>query len=560
MAGMQILIISSIGEDTLLGSIAAKLMQRKQDANKHYDVPMTESMKQFEVVCKNEVLPSAINRVSALVVEHSDVIKRTVVAASFGVQPPVVVEVEDAVLSNETPSEELEREIALQMMTFSQTNEDAQCFTKALAACRHRVDNQPTNGYATTSIGNRVPPLPPSSAIAAAVVVDPIRDQNSILRFSAQFGINSPRPVATGYRKMRYSTLLHGQISGCDVYVHFDQECGAHVVLLQGPAREILSRCGKVRRDSTMTIFPLETNDLLKLQDMVFDLEGRGQTVMSFAELYLDPTIYPVGVKFDIENFNFPTSNMCYLGSLGLVEKLHPEVVLMGSFARTADVRLLIPTVDVQFPNDMIGENDVESTHDSELDDESADVKYICKVPVALREASTGEVFELEACVYRSKVLSISNTLSQWRQILTEHAIVIFDGCSPAQTDLLVETLQELGECVGLVASGSANALALSNCDVGFTIPGHDIVDLSEEAADVILGSLTCPRSDAIRLIEVAKKLPGHETPRIQLEPSAATSNTMMTNLFRESIGIGKALGMRDDELKICFENALNGT
>lgn len=546
----------------MLGSIAAKLLQRKQDANKHYDVPLTESMQQFEVVCKNEVLPSAINRVSALVVEHSDVLKRTVVAASFGVQPPVVVEVEDVVLSNETPSEELEREIALQMMTFSQNNEDAQCFTKALAACRHRVDNQPSNGHATGSIGDRVPPLPSSSAIAAAVVVDPIRDQNSILRFSAQFGINSPRPVATGYRKMRYSTLLHGQISGCDVYVHFDQECGAHVVLLQGPAREILSRCGKVRRNGTITISPLETNDLLKLQDMVFDLEGRGQTVMSFAELYLDPTIYPVGVKFDIENFNFPTSNMCYLGSLGLVEKLHPEVVLMGSFARTADVRLLIPTVDVQFPNEMIGENDVESTHDSELDDESADgnhVKCICKVPVALREASTGEIFELEACVYRSKVLSISNTLSQWRQILTEHAVVIFDGCSPAQTDLLVETLQELGECVGLVASGCANALALSNSDVGFTIPGHDIVDLSEEAADVILGSLTCPRSDAIRLIEVAKKLPGHETPRTQLEPSAATSNTMMTNLFRESIGIGKALGIRDDELKTCFENALNG-
>lgn len=572
--------LDSTGKDTVLGTISEALLQKQKDGSKRGEVALTETMKQFEVMCKNEVLPSAINRISTLVVEHSDVIKRTVIAASFGVNPTVIIELEDLVLANETSSDELEREIALQMVNYCSASEDAALFTKALAACRHRVESVPSsgagfaNGNAPSSdpcdaVGGsqRVPSLPASSPIAAPVVVDPLRDQNAILRFCAQFGMNSPRNVSAANRKMRYSTLLHAQISGCEVYVHFDQECGAHVVLLQGPAREILSRCGKVRRDGTSTMSALETADLQKIQDMVMDLEARDQTVVSFAELYLDPEMYPVGVKFDIESFNFPTSNMCYLGSLGLIEKLQPEVVLMGSFARAADVRLLIASVDVQYPDDnapylVEEEEDAIVQDDDDIDEEDSGgrVRCVCKVPVRLREASTGEVFDVDASVFRSKVLSISNTLSQWRQILTQHSIVVFDGCSPAQIDLLVETLQELGECVGLVASGCANALAISNADVGFAIPAQEVIDLGEAAADVVLGSATCPRSDAIRLIESAKKISRIDTSsRVTPLPNLTKAKSVVVNLLRESISAGKLLGLTESDLKSCFESALSG-
>lgn len=595
-------IVIRTGEDTVLGTISSALAQKKKDDDRSKrggDVPLTESLKlQFEdVFCRHDALPSAITRISALVVEHAEVVKRTVISASFGVNPTVIIELEDLVVANETSSEELEREIALQMMSYCQSSEDAAVFTKALAACRHRVESSTffggqggnsnnSNGGGEPLAANalsttqRVPSLPASSPIAAPVVIDPLRDQSAILRFCAQFGLNSPRNVSAANRKMRYSTLLHAQISGCEVYVHFDQECGAHVVLLQGPAREILSRCGKVRRDGTANMVPLETSDLQKIQDMVMDLEARNETVVSFAELYLDPEIYPVGVEFDIESFNFPTSNMCYLGSLGLIEKLQPEVVLMGSFARAADVRLLIPTVDREYPDDnapflveLEEEDDIVQEDEDDIDQEDAGgrVRSVCKIPVRLREASTGEIIDVDACVFRSKVLSVSNTLSQWRQILSQHAIVIFDGCSPAQVDLLVETLQELGECVGLVASGSANALAISNADVGFAIPAQEVIDLSEEAADVVLSSATCPRSDAIRLIEATKKttlsnsgagvmrMDASAASRVAPLPNVVKAKAVVVNLLRESISAGKMLGLNEADLKACFDAALAG-
>lgn len=599
-------IVVRTGQDMVLGTISSALVRHRESGGKRCDVPLTESLKQqFECVfCRNDVLPSAIRRVSALVVEHADVVKRTVVSASFGVDPTVIIELEDVVLANETSTEELEREIALQMLTYCYASDDAAVFTKALAACRHRVESasafssDSSNGCgggggtaagASSSSGAplRVPSLPASSPIAAPVVIDPLRDRSAILRFCAQFGANSPRNVssAAGGRKTRFSTLLHAQISGCEVYVHFDDECGAHVVLLQGPAREILSRCGKVRRGESLAA--LETADLQKIQDMVMDLEARNETVVSFAELYLDPTSYPVGVQFDIENFNFPTSTMCYLGSLGLVEKLQPEVVLMGSFARSADVRLFIPTTDTEFMADdsTVGDNDdADAARDDDHGDDDDDidgegdggrVRSVCTIPVRLRDASTGEVVEVDACVFRSSVLSIANTLSQWRQILSQHAIVVFDGCSPAQIDLLVETLQDLDECVGLVASGSANALALSGADVGFAIPSQEGIDLSEDAADVVLSSATCPRSDAIRLIDAVKKAAlATASPRalgrtddvaagafrVTPLPSAAKAKAVVLNLLRESVSAGRMLGLSEEDLKACFETALAGT
>lgn len=595
-------IVVRTGEDTVLGTISSALLEKKKEKDsggkRGGGVPLTESLKlQFEdVFCRHDALPLAITRISALVVEHSEVVKRTVISASFGVNPTVIIELEDLVVANETSSDELEREIALQMMSYCQVSEDAAVFTKALAACRHRVESSASfsggqggvsnsssdslTANAASALGpQRIPSLPTSSPIAAPVVIDPLRDQSAILRFCAQFGLNSPRNVSAANRKMRYSTLLHAQISGCEVYVHFDQECGAHVVLLQGPAREILSRCGKVRRDGTSKMVPLETADLQKIQDMVMDLEARNETVVSFAELYLDPEIYPVGVEFDIESFNFPTSNMCYLGSLGLIEKLQPEVVLMGSFARAADVRLLIATVDREYPDDNapflveVDEDDIVQEDEDDIDQEDAGgrVRCVCKIPVRLREASTGEVVDVDACVFRSKVLSVSNTLSQWRQILSQHAIVIFDGCSPAQVDLLVETLQELGECVGLVASGSANALAILNADVGFAIPAQEVIDLSEEAADVVLSSATCPRSDAIRLIEATKKTTlsvtagmrgdanGNAASRVAPLLNVVKAKALVANLLRESIAAGKMLGLNEADLKVCFDAALAG-
>ncbi|KAJ0393841.1 hypothetical protein ATCC90586_010036 [Pythium insidiosum] len=575
-------IVVRTGRETVLGGIAAKVLQTKRTLSKHRDVPFTDEMRQICPFVKEAPMPSAIQRVSTLVVEYSDVVSRTVAAASFGASPPVIVEPEDLLDASHRTADELERQIAECIMTHAENDVDAMLFMKALAACRRRVDSSLLPSSSTADAIDplagpsmqRVPTLPPSSPLAPLPVVDPVRDEDALLRFSSLFGSASPKNSM--HKKTRCSTLLHGQISGCQVSVHFDQEKGSHVVLLQGPAREILSRCGHVRRAELDALGVLETQDLEQLEAMVLDLETRAHTVVSFAELYLDPSKFPVDFNFDIENFNFPTSQMCYLGSLGLLDKVHPEIVGMQSFARSADVRLLIASTALAFPRNGAvlpseGESDSDATSSGSEQDQSAElggahVPSICKVPMQFREASSSEILEVEAVVYPSRVLSISNTLNQWKELLLEHSIVVFDGCDPAHIDLLVETLQELGECVGLVASGSANALALATADVSFSVPSLDeVVDLGRDAADVHLWASSFAHSYAIRLIESVKTRGRGKAPHradSKRGVSATVSSREMatiTNLFRESLAVAQLLGLRDTDVRACFEAALTG-
>lgn len=566
----------------MLGGVSAAVARKQSESPKHCDVLLLESIKQLSVSARNDLLPSAIHRVSSLVVEHSDaVITRTVVACCFGVNPPVIVEVDDPILANETSCDDLERDIASQVAAYTQEGDQhARQLVKALGACHYRSE---TSGGGDQS---RVPTLPASSSIAAPVVLDPARDQSAIRRFGALFATAGSSPRAKARSK---ETLLRGQLSSCEVLVHFDEERRAHVVLLVGPTREILSRCAHVRRDSDAELAPLETTELHALQDVVADMEARGQTVVSFAELSLDPDKYPVGVKFDLSSDNFPTSGLRYLGSLALAEKLHPEVVLMGAFARSAGVRLLVAAASHEFPQfDLV--RDRSSSISSALGDDTEDddddeeeesgtagicgesrrrrVHAICEVPVELRKAATGRAEVVDARVFPSSALSVSNTLRQWQRVVQDRAIVVFDGCGPAQIDLLVETLQELGECVALAASGSANALAVGNADVGFAVLAPDVVDLCKAAADVVLDSVTCPRSDAIRLIEAVKKLPrlGADGLTAVQPPTdvaghgnGSRSKATMVNLMREALNVGRMLGIDERELRQCFEHAFQG-
>jgi CheY-like chemotaxis protein len=565
----------------VLGSVSTAVARKRSERRKHCDVPLPESIKQLGVTARNDLLPSAINRVSCLVVDHSDVvITRSVVACCFGVSPPIVVEVDDPILANETACDDLERDIASQVASYAQNDDQhAQQLIKALGACHYRIE---TSGGGEQS---RVPTLPASSPIAAPVVLDPARDQSAIRRFGALFATSGSSPRAKARSK---ATLLRGQLSSCEVLVHFDEERRAHVVLLVGPTREILSRCAHVRRNTESELAPLETNELHGLQDIVVDMEVQGQTVVSFAELTLDPEKYPVGIKFDLMSDNLPTSGLCYLGSLALAEKLHPEVVLMGAFARSAGVRLLVAASKCEFPQFGVARDHI-SNISSALDDDTEDdeeeedetettdvsgalkrrrVRAICEVPVELREAATGRAEIIDTRVFPSSVLSVSNTLRQWQRVVQDRSIVVFDGCGSEQIDLLVETLQELGECVALAASGSANAIAVSNADVGFAVPASDIVDLCESAADVVLGSATCPRSDAIRLIEAVKKLPhlgsdalGAPEPLVSITShgSGSRGKATMINLMREALNVGRMLGIDDRELHQCFEHAFQG-
>ncbi|RHY32193.1 hypothetical protein DYB32_002777 [Aphanomyces invadans] len=473
-------VVCRTGADTVLGVISNTVLQSQRSRDPTPNTKLYDDVRALGVVCKNEQVPACLSKLTALVVEHTRVIQRTVVTVSFGSNVPTIVTASDAGLHPaEASTEDVEQAIATTIMETYKTNSDAISLMRAFSAC-----------HSHPSLNSR--------------------DQSAISRFCDLF---------TGTD--RYAASLCGQLSGCDVYVHFDPECCAHVVVLQGPAHEVLSRCGKVRK--LQGVVTLDTADLKTIEGMLEGLEARGEDVVGVAELYLDPVEFPVGnIAFDITKFNFPTSNMTYLGALGLQDKASPDLVNLVSHCRAADVSMFVLAEESEFLVDesvsfvstvLTAPSPLQHYHrrrssgaasvDSALGDTALDFPVdshaarfvpLTDVKFNVKDTTADTSVEVSPFVVAASAISISNTFGEWKHILMEHPIVVFEGTSPAHIDLLVETLQDLGEVVGLIASGNANALSLLNADVGFAIPTGNVIDLSEEAADVILGYSESPR------------------------------------------------------------------
>ncbi|ETV86383.1 hypothetical protein, variant 2 [Aphanomyces astaci] len=548
-------VVCRIGADTVLGVISNTVLQSQRTRDPSPNTKLYDDVRTLGVACKNEQVPACLSKITALVVEHSCVVQRTVVTASFGADLPVTVTAADAGLHPaEASTDDVELAIATTIMDTYKANSDANALMRAFSAC-----------HSHPSLNSR--------------------DQAAISRFCDLFTGTS-----------RYAASLCGQLSGCDVYVHFDPECSAHVVVLQGPAREVLSRCGQVRKGQGVVV--LDTADFTNIERMLESLEARGEDVVGVAELYLDPVEFPpVGnIALDMAQFNFPTSNMIYLGALGLQDKASPDLVHLVTHCHAADVSVFVLAEESEFVVD--GSSFVSTVlaapsrqyhrrRSSSVDatptssdfpvDSHASTRFVplSNVQLGVQDA-TAAMMDLSPLVVAASAISISNTFGDWKHILMEHPVVVFEGTSPAHIDLLVETLQDLGEVVGLIASGNANALSHLNADVGFAIPTGNIIDLSEEAADVVLGYSESPRVDAVRIIELAKRaatatstdgLGGDGAARARDSgPSLGTfvpegphgeAKHLIENLLRDTIAVGRALQLSPDEMEECFHVAM---
>ncbi|KAF0694829.1 Aste57867_14353 [Aphanomyces stellatus] len=565
-------VVCRTGADTVLGVISNTVLQSQRVRDPAQSVKLLDDIRSLGVACKDDQVPACLTKLSALVVEHdARAITRTVATVSFGTNLPAVVTALDAGLRPaEATADDVERAIAATILETYHANADANALMRAFSAC-----------HSHPSLSSR--------------------DQSAIARFCDLF---------TGTD--RYAASLCGQVSGCDVYVHFDPDAGAHVVVLQGPAREVLSRCGQVRKPARGVV-ALDTADLQNVEHMLETLEARGEEVVGVAELYLDDTPTTATV-FDMRDFNFPTSNLVYLGALGLVDKPAPELVNLAAHCRVADVSLYVMSEETEFEdaqggpppssppasrrNSLVGCTPVASPrasltrgHTDSIEAEDGSVagtlpssplsvpspqspppaprfQSLCLVKMSVRDPHTDTTVDVVPNVVSHHAISISNTYAEWKTLLEDHPCVVFEGAAPSQIDLLVETLQDLGETVGLVASGNANALSLLNADVGFAIPTGNVIDLSEDAADIVLGYSESPRVDAVRIVEMAKRVPqttageGHGTAssghdHLPVDETHGEAKHLIENLLRDTIAIGRALHLTPEELQECFHVAL---
>ena len=61
--------------------------------------------------------------------------------------------------------------------------------------------------------------------------------------------------------------------------------------------------------------------------------------VYRFAHLELDPQQFPKGYEFNTEQLNFPTSNLCFVGLMSLIDPPRSNVPEAVSKCRTAGIK-----------------------------------------------------------------------------------------------------------------------------------------------------------------------------------------------------------------------------
>lgn len=144
------------------------------------------------------------------------------------------------------------------------------------------------------------------------------------------------------------STAVAAAVAGAEVAQPDDRLHGAQLELfMKGAPEIILSRCSTMLDENGRTCaMTSEGRDAwLRTQEAI---ASRGERVLGFARLLLDPKEYPVGYAFRMGSAepNYPTTGLTFLGLISLIDPARAEVPTALAKCRTAHIRVAMVTGD----------------------------------------------------------------------------------------------------------------------------------------------------------------------------------------------------------------------
>ncbi|GMT21342.1 hypothetical protein PFISCL1PPCAC_12639, partial [Pristionchus fissidentatus] len=255
------------------------------------------------------------------------------------------------------------------------------------------------------------------------------------------------------------------------VSVHRDKKKNKHCVQMKGAPEKILTMCESITLNGKDR--PLDDQVKKDFQMAYEALGGYGERVFGFADLELEPALFPDGFKFSTEPPNFPVSGLRFVGLLSLIDPPRPGVphaVVMVTGDHPITARAIAEQVRIIAE----GEEVAEIVDDYKDLKEGQDEKY-----------GEGRLKKTRAVVVHGEQLKkmTSNTLAE---ILSNYDDVVFARTSPAQKLQIVEGYQKLGQIVAVTGDGVNDAPALRKADIGIAM-GIAGTDVSKQAADMIL-------------------------------------------------------------------------
>lgn len=241
---------------------------------------------------------------------------------------------------------------------------------------------------------------------------------------------------------------------------------------MKGAPERVMDRCDSIRTNKGVMPFDEATRALINEQ-LQFMME-RGERVLGFARLDLDPHEFPVTFEFDLEEINFPMNGLTFVGLMALLDPPREAVPDAVATCQTAGVKVIMVTGDHPATAKSIAKQ-VNIIKDPTIEDIAKQRK------ISVEEVDRSEVKSI--VVPGSQIKDLE--LDDWNRILG-HEQIVFARTSPQQKLLIVENNQRLGNIVAVTGDGVNDSPALKKANIGVAM-GIAGSDVSKEAADMIL-------------------------------------------------------------------------
>uniref|UniRef100_A0A8C3XSN7 Sodium/potassium-transporting ATPase subunit alpha n=1 Tax=Chelydra serpentina TaxID=8475 RepID=A0A8C3XSN7_CHESE len=248
-----------------------------------------------------------------------------------------------------------------------------------------------------------------------------------------------------------------------------------YLLVMKGAPERILDRCSTILAQGQE--LPLDEEMRDAFQNAYLELGGLGERVLGFCHLHLPQDKFPRGFKFDADEINFPTTGLCFVGLMSMIDPPRAAVPDAVGKCRSAGIKVIMVTGDHPITAKAIAKG---VGIISEGNETVEDIAARLNIPV-----SQVNPREAKACVVHGSDLK-DMTPEQLDEILKNHTEIVFARTSPQQKLIIVEGCQRQGAIVAVTGDGVNDSPALKKADIGIAM-GIAGSDVSKQAADMIL-------------------------------------------------------------------------